>query len=87
MSFSGKLISIEPDGKHSRAALDKPDEFYPVWKITVESEDGQIHTAHSGRQNMLDRWRALIGTKVTVLRGGKEGIVGGVVPWEASRGK
>jgi hypothetical protein len=80
MSFSGKLLSIEPDGRRSKAASGKPDESYPIWKITVEGEDGRIRVATSGRQDMLDRWRALIGTKVTVLRGGKEGIVGGVVP-------
>lgn len=80
MSFTGTLVSIEPDGRRrrvvSRPSAEDPDS-YPVWKITVQ-DGAVVRTAHTGRTDIVERGRALIGQFVHVLRGGKEGVVGGI---------
>lgn len=80
MGFSGILIRVEdgPDG--DRGASNHPEIKYRRWRMTVKNRYGDEQSALTGRQDLIQRAREMIGTAVIISRGGKAGIVGGINP-------
>lgn len=80
MSFYGTLLRVEdaPDG--NRGASDHPEQTYKRWRMVVKDEHGAEQSACTGRSDIIERAREMIGREVTILRGGKLGIVGGIRP-------
>jgi hypothetical protein len=79
MSFTGTLLSVTDGPPHDRRASGR-DGTYPTWRLTVMLPNGKEISACTGRTDIRDRAKELIGQTVHVARGGKEGIVGGVAP-------
>lgn len=78
MSFKGKLIKIEnaPDGNRSAGGF--PEITYKRWRLVTLSESGVEEAACTGRKDIVMRAIDLMGKNVTILRGGKAGIMGGI---------
>jgi len=84
VSFEGKLLAIETDGFAWDPKTQDYDRSRQRWKISVLRDPGVVGDrlvyAHTGNSHFVEYGRALIGQRVRVLQGGKEGIVVGIEP-------
>lgn len=79
----GKLLRIEKVADGDGRSWGKPDYCYSRWTMVIEDRNGNIHSLSTGRKDIIARAEALIGKRVDIPRGGKQGIVGGVREVEA----
>ena len=77
MSATGVLVSVEDLGVIPGKATD--GHAYQQWRFVLDTEHGRW-MATSGRHDFAERGKRLIGQRVYIARGGKEGIMGDVRP-------